>query len=173
VRRVIGLPGTHSKWVTVEAGRIVGFRTFMTGEVYDLLCRHSLLGRTQRQPPAPDLAAFDRGVGVTLSAEARAGVLSNIFSARSLGLVGALRDTEQGDYLSGLLVGHELGALEQLSGSDLANGVVLAGSEPLCERYRRALSARGCRAEVAEHATERGLWALAAWAGLVEDGRLS
>ncbi|MBV8391704.1 MAG: 2-dehydro-3-deoxygalactonokinase, partial [Alphaproteobacteria bacterium] len=28
------LPGTHNKWVTVRDGRVVGFRTYMTGEVY-------------------------------------------------------------------------------------------------------------------------------------------
>ena len=39
------LPGTHSKWTRVEAGRIVGFATFMTGEVFAALKDHSLLGR--------------------------------------------------------------------------------------------------------------------------------
>ena len=28
------LPGTHSKWVEVRAGRIERFRTFMTGEFF-------------------------------------------------------------------------------------------------------------------------------------------
>ena len=32
------LPGTHSKWATVRGGRVVGFRTFMTGEIYGPRC---------------------------------------------------------------------------------------------------------------------------------------
>src|SRR4051794_32763803 len=28
------LPGTHSKWAAVNAGRIMSFRTFMTGEMF-------------------------------------------------------------------------------------------------------------------------------------------
>ena len=40
------LPGTHSKWATVRGGRIVGFRTFMTGEAFGLFSRHSIqIGR--------------------------------------------------------------------------------------------------------------------------------
>ena len=39
------LPGTHSKWARVEGGRIVGFDTYMTGEVYAVLKTHSVLGR--------------------------------------------------------------------------------------------------------------------------------
>jgi len=31
------LPGTHSKWAEVQGGRIVGFETFMTGEVFAVL----------------------------------------------------------------------------------------------------------------------------------------
>ncbi|MCC7276080.1 MAG: 2-dehydro-3-deoxygalactonokinase, partial [Alphaproteobacteria bacterium] len=39
------LPGTHSKLVDVEDGRIVAFRTFMTGEVFAALRGHTILGR--------------------------------------------------------------------------------------------------------------------------------
>src|SRR5690606_3327905 len=36
------LPGTHSKWVQSHRGRITGFTTMMTGELYGLLCKHSI-----------------------------------------------------------------------------------------------------------------------------------
>ena len=42
------LPGTHSKWVAVEKGRIISFATFMTGEVFGVLRQHSILGRTMQ-----------------------------------------------------------------------------------------------------------------------------
>ena len=39
---LIGLPGSHSKWVEVIAGRITHFDTFMTGELFAVLSTHSL-----------------------------------------------------------------------------------------------------------------------------------
>src|SRR4051812_21766081 len=110
----IGLPGTHAKWVRVRDRRVVGFHTFMTGEVFAALCAHTILGRTMRPAAEPDLDAFDRGVAVARSPEGRLGVLSTVFSARTLGLVGALAAEAQADYLSGLLIGHEVAALDQL-----------------------------------------------------------
>ena len=38
------LPGTHSKWVRVEGGRIIGFTTHMTGEAFGALRGHTILG---------------------------------------------------------------------------------------------------------------------------------
>ena len=46
---LIGLPGSHSKWVDVVDGCITHFDTFMTGEVFAVLSEHSILGRTQQQ----------------------------------------------------------------------------------------------------------------------------
>ncbi|MDB5425835.1 MAG: 2-dehydro-3-deoxygalactonokinase, partial [Phenylobacterium sp.] len=42
-RQVICHPGTHAKWVVVEVGRIVRFVTAMTGELFAVLGRHSVL----------------------------------------------------------------------------------------------------------------------------------
>jgi 2-dehydro-3-deoxygalactonokinase len=162
----IGLPGTHSKWVRVRDRRIVAFHTFMTGEVFAALCAHTLLGRTMRPPAAPDPHAFDRGVAVARSSEACAGVLSTIFSTRTLGLVGALPAEAQADYLSGLLVGHEIAALAQLG--EHREPIVLVGNDDLCHRYQRALAAFGhAPVTIASGATERGLWRVARAAGLV------
>src|SRR3546814_18407720 len=35
-------PGTHNKWVVVGNGRILSFRTAMTGELFGLLQKHSI-----------------------------------------------------------------------------------------------------------------------------------
>jgi 2-dehydro-3-deoxygalactonokinase len=165
----IGLPGTHTKWVRVRDRRIVHFHTFMTGEVFAALCTHTILGRTMQRPSTPDHHAFDRGVAVARSPQARAGVLSTIFSTRTLGLVGALSAQAQPDYLSGLLIGHELAALERLD--ERPEPLVLVGSDDLCQRYQRALAAFGHPpAAIAPDATERGLWRIAVSAGLVSGG---
>ena len=44
-RATLVMPGTHSKWVQVQEGRIVDFQTYMTGELFAVLSEHSILGR--------------------------------------------------------------------------------------------------------------------------------
>ncbi|MPQ69146.1 MULTISPECIES: 2-dehydro-3-deoxygalactonokinase [unclassified Pseudomonas] len=169
---LIGLPGSHSKWVEVADGCIVHFDTFMTGELFAILSEHSILGRTQQRGATFDGLAFDRGVQVALSTDGEIGPLSTLFSARSLGLTGELSATEQVDYLSGLLIGHELVALADVqrrrrNGSHLPS-IILIGNSQLCARYSRALDACGfASVSLAEQATERGLWHLAEAAGLL------
>ncbi|QBX42740.1 2-dehydro-3-deoxygalactonokinase [Pseudomonas fluorescens] len=170
---LIGLPGSHSKWVEVVEGRITHFDTFMTGEVFAVLSEHSILGRTQQQGAAFDGLAFDRGVQVALSADGELGVLSTLFSARTLGLTGELAPTAQADYLSGLMIGHELVALAAAQrhrrNSAHLPSIILIGNAQLCARYGRALDACGfARVTLAEQATERGLWQLALAAGLLD-----
>ncbi|AKA25674.1 2-dehydro-3-deoxygalactonokinase [Pseudomonas chlororaphis] len=169
---LIGLPGSHSKWVQVADGCIAHFDTFMTGELFAVLSEHSILGRTQVRGEGFDAEAFDRGVQVASSADGAIGPLSTLFSARSLGLTGALSASAQPDYLSGLLIGHELsalaGVLRRQRGAGPLPSIVLIGHAQLCARYSRALSACGFpRAILAEQATERGLWHLAEAAGLL------
>ncbi|MEI7051262.1 2-dehydro-3-deoxygalactonokinase [Pseudomonas koreensis] len=170
---LIGLPGSHSKWVEVVEGRITHFDTFMTGEVFAVLSEHSILGRTQQQGAAFDGLAFDRGVQVALSADGELGVLSTLFSARTLGLTGELAPTAQADYLSGLMIGHELvtlaAAQRRRRNSAHLPSIILIGNAQLCARYGRALDACGfARVTLAEQATERGLWQLALAAGLLD-----
>ncbi|TDV18376.1 2-dehydro-3-deoxygalactonokinase [Paraburkholderia caballeronis] len=169
---LIGLPGTHAKWVVVEDGRIERFYTFMTGEVYAALTGHTILGRTMTLPAASDAAAFARGVTVAREHGA-AGLLATAFSVRTLGLTGQLAADEQPDYLSGLLIGHELAGLDAVlarRGLALrASAPKLIGADALCERYRTALAQFGCvNAQTVRHATERGLWNIAVRAGLVK-----
>ncbi|WP_311882389.1 MULTISPECIES: 2-dehydro-3-deoxygalactonokinase [unclassified Pseudomonas] len=170
---LIGLPGSHSKWVDVVDGCIIHFDTFMTGEVFAVLSEHSILGRTLKQGATFDALAFDRGVQVAQSADGELGVLSTLFSARTLGLTGELSPTAQADYLSGLMIGHELAALATVqrrrrNNSNLPS-IILIGNAQLCARYSRALDACGfANVTLAEQATERGLWQLALAAGLID-----
>ena len=170
-RALIGLPGTHAKWAVVQAGRIERFHTFMTGEVFAALREHTILGRTMVTPEHPDTDAFLHGVNIARD-RGQAGMLATVFSSRTLGLTGQLSREQQPDYLSGLLIGHELAGLEavltQQQNSLAGQHLRLIGNEALCERYRVALAQFGCtHAELVKHATERGLWRVATQAGLV------
>ncbi len=145
------LPGTHSKWATVRGGKVVGFRTFMTGEAYGLFSRHSILARTL-DPDAPlDAAAFRRGVARAGNAD---GVLHNAFGVRALALFDRLSPAESASYLSGLLIGEELGRQTLPRGGE----VNVIGASALIERYAVALHERGV--------TVRTFGAEATWAGL-------
>ncbi|MCR6685197.1 2-dehydro-3-deoxygalactonokinase [Pseudoxanthomonas sp.] len=133
----ICLPGTHSKWVQVRDGRIVRIATAMTGEVYGLLRRHSILARSMPEAePALDPAAFDAGA----ADPGPAGLLHELFGVRTAALFGRFDGDALPSYLSGLLVGHELRAALP---ADAAGTVHLLGADTLLERYARALEAMG------------------------------
>jgi 2-dehydro-3-deoxygalactonokinase len=166
----IGLPGTHSKWVMVAANDIVRFDTFMTGEVFSTLRQHTILGRTMQaatETHGNDDAAFVRGLNVVKSEDAALGVLSHIFSTRTLGLTGQLPASSQADYLSGILVGHEIAALAKHYRRRPSH-IVLCGEPDLCRRYALALQHYDFPVPAtAEQATVHGLWQIAVAAGLV------
>jgi 2-dehydro-3-deoxyphosphogalactonate aldolase len=90
----------------VRGGKIVGFRTFMTGEIYGLLAQHSILARTLDANAPLDDAAYRCGIA---RAGDGGGLLHNAFGMRALGLFGRLSPAESASYLSGLLIGEELG----------------------------------------------------------------
>jgi 2-dehydro-3-deoxygalactonokinase len=128
------LPGTHSKWARVEAGRIVGFATFMTGEVFAALKDHTLLGRLMTPPDKTDAAdAFARGVAAAAALERPGDLLHAIFMTRTLGLFHELPAHALAEYLSGLLIGAEI-----LAGAQGAREACVVGSPGLTARYRAA-----------------------------------
>ncbi len=130
------LPGTHSKWATVENGRIVAFTTHMTGEVFGALRGHTILGRMMREGPT-DGAPFDEGVRRAGDA---GGLLHHIFGARAQVLAGRLAETDAAAYLSGILIGHEArAALAEQQGEV----VHVIGTPDLTTLYARAISAHG------------------------------
>ena len=152
------LPGTHSKWVEVRDGCIVSFHTCMTGELFAVLREHSVLGRLM--PPAADFhaEAFDEGLRRSRG-EAGLGLSWDLFSVRARALMRQLEAAALPDYLSGLLVGHEVaGGLRAASGDE---PLALVGDPILCDRYRRALQSVGRSASViATNTAPQGLWRL-------------
>jgi 2-dehydro-3-deoxygalactonokinase len=130
-------PGTHSKRITVEAGRITGFRSFMTGEVFAALKDHTILSRLM-SAGAPSGQGFARGVNAAQGLDSPGALLNAVFGARTLGLFDKLPGHELADYLSGLLIAAEL--ISALG--DAADAVVI-GSDDLSERYINAAALLG------------------------------
>jgi 2-dehydro-3-deoxygalactonokinase len=165
------LPGTHSKWVSVREGRLENFSTYMTGELFAVLCQHSILGRllpnNTSSTREPDREAFE--FGLAQARRGRAGDLTHqMFATRSLGLTGRLPPAALADYLSGLLIGSELvsGLAEFHEREPMP--LVLIGEPTLCKRYADALRILGQPvAAVLGNTAALGLWNFAMATGLV------
>ena len=130
------LPGTHSKWATMQDGRVTGFRTFMTGELYGLLSQHSILARTLDADAPLDEAIFLRGMA---RADEGEGMLHNAFGVRALALFDRLSPAQSASYLSGLLIGEELRTQALPAGRE----VIAIGAPALTARYALALKTSG------------------------------
>lgn len=143
------LPGTHSKHLIFDAGAISRFATFMTGELFAVLRDHSILGRTMTPGPV-DWQAFEDGVE---RASKQGDLLHHLFGARTRVLLGDLQSAKEADYLSGMLIGHEMLAA---GGKD---AVTIIGGMELAERYQRALHKLGRPARIipSDVATAAGL----------------
>lgn len=141
---VICLPGTHTKWVHVSAGEIVSFQTFMTGEMFALLSRQSVL-RHSVQTDGWDDSAFDAAVTDAMSRPAALG--ARLFSLRAEGLLQDLPAASARARLSGLLIGLELAGARPYW---LGQAIALVGDGALCAHYQTALAAQGAQAAVVD-----------------------
>jgi 2-dehydro-3-deoxygalactonokinase len=106
-RHLVCLPGTHTKWVLVEDGKIKLFKTALTGELFDLIANHSVL--IQEKATVFNQEAFNSGAVFTLNSETGS-LIHGLFSVRSRQLFGQLSADEATSYLSGLLIGSDVRA---------------------------------------------------------------
>jgi 2-dehydro-3-deoxygalactonokinase len=133
---VICLPGTHTKWVQMSAGEIVSFQTFMTGEIFALLCtssvlRHSVVGDTWEDDAF--LTAVDEAMSRPEALAAR------LFGIRAQDLLHGLPPASARARVSGLLVGAELAAAKPYW---IGQSIAMIGAQALCDGYAAALSAQ-------------------------------
>jgi 2-dehydro-3-deoxygalactonokinase len=138
---VLVLPGTHSKWVDIRDGSITRFSTAMTGEIFALLRSQSTLlstGASGSDAPVFDADGFDRGV--RRAAGVGAGLLVELFQTRTQQLLEQRsRDWAQ-SYLSGLMIGSEIAALNTMYST--GKGVHVIGEPQLAGLYERAFAQR-------------------------------
>jgi 2-dehydro-3-deoxygalactonokinase len=167
--RLIVLPGSHSKWAKVNGDRVVAFKTFVTGELFAALRDHTVAGAFARAAPAKSLGeAFALGVrrgAAAVACEGKSGVIGLLFGARSLPLTGGLAEDDAGEYLSGLLIGAEIGEARRFFPGEEPH---VAGAEALVARYLAAFEALGVSACAApRRAAARGLFRIARDGGLL------
>ena len=131
------LPGTHSKWVQAHHNTITTFKTFMTGELFALLAQHSILGKTLDANAPLDEAAFVQGLERARSHDALSHLL---FGARALSLFNAVDAAQSASYLSGLLIGTELGAARDFWHN---HKTIIIGAPELAALYQVPMQAAG------------------------------
>ena len=124
------IPGTHSKWAVVEDMIVKEFRTIPTGELFDLLIRHSLIGALAEESNHNE-TAFNQGVETGFETSH---IVSDLFTTRSSILLKQKTGCDACSWLSGLLIGNEIREGQTLTSLDHAPLEVI-GSSALCEKY--------------------------------------
>lgn len=114
------LPGTHSKHIRIKDKKVVDFQTFMTGECFDLLSKKSMLKNSVITGTSFEKAqqdSFKKGLLITQQTN----LLNSLFSVRTNALLKNVTGENNYHYLSGLLIGQELKALQGFKGQLLLN----------------------------------------------------
>lgn len=137
---LIVMPGTHCKHVQVLQGEITGWRTFLTGELFEALTRHTILRQTTSVSESEE--PFGAGAESSFQEGAveggRNGMDGALFQARARGVLKGAASAENRAFLSGALIGSELRHARELAAGQ---PIVLTGAPSIRERYESALDA--------------------------------
>ncbi len=170
-RCVVCMPGTHSKWVEVSDGAVLGFQTFMTGELFSVLATKSILSHSLGEDAtvANDNPRFGKACLAALRDEDALAV--GLFRLRAGTLLEGLTRPEAAATLSGLLIGTEIAAARRRLTLD--GDVVLIASGAMRLIYQTALALAGIRFVVvdADEAVRAGLAEAARHFGFIPSAR--
>ena len=151
------IPGTHSKWVSIDDGRVVEFSTYMTGELFSVIAEHSILAHAvdTAGPTPADSPAFREGLDTATMAPTA--LTASLFRLRAAQLLGFEQRADGAARLSGLLIGTELADAARRFGAP--RQVRLIGAGALGRLYEMALAAQGLDVTTvdAEQASRLGL----------------
>lgn len=138
-KHLVCLPGTHTKWVTVEDGEIKHFKTAMTGELFDMLTNHSIL--IQHKSTHFSVEHFLEGVDRSQKNNFDS-LIYDLFSVRSKQLFNELNEETAMSYLSGLLIGSDVATAIKLSTCQMNEyeQVTIIGAQTLSQYFAQALS---------------------------------
>lgn len=159
--QIVCMPGTHSKWVRVVNGQVTGFSTFMTGELFDVITKHSILSHavTAAAELPADGATFETAIKAAFEKPALATNL--LFTARAGQLLHGLTAAGAQALISGTLIGAEIAGALSSSGQGAAITLVASGRlQALYEEAFRTLSLTYTTVD-ADAAVRRGLSAAA------------
>jgi 2-keto-3-deoxy-galactonokinase len=139
-RHIFCLPGTHAKWVAVSDGAVTQFQTALSGELFELLRRHSVLARDGGEADAQDRPSC---WGWIRAAEDR---LLHCCSASEAAWSRGNGRGDAASYLSGLVLGKDIATAMALFPFD--GPVQLICTPALAALYGKALSAYDVKSAV-------------------------
>ena len=130
----ICLPGTHSKWVEIKNNNIIKFKTFMTGELFEIISKNSVLIHSVEAEKIDKMELLKSVDKILQKPE----LFSNaLFQLRADDLINSKGPTIYKSRLSGYLLAIELlGSLEFWKNKD----IVLIGNPDLTEMYQFVLN---------------------------------
>jgi len=129
---IVILPGTHSKHIVVKNHIALDFKTYTTGEVFNLLAQKSILSHSVSI--GDDILSFEKGVTSAMNGN----ILNQIFMVRTRQILDKTSPISNYQYLSGLLIGTELRSVRDATGS-----IYLVSEAPLTDAYNLALYSLG------------------------------
>ena len=130
----ICLPGTHSKWVEIRNNNIIKFKTFMTGELFEIISKNSVLIHSVEAEKIDKMELLKSVDKILQKPE----LFSNaLFQLRADDLINSKGPTIYKSRLSGYLLAIELlGSVEFWKNKD----IVLIGNPDLTEMYQFVLN---------------------------------
>lgn len=126
------LPGTHSKHVTIKDGAFIDCKTYMTGELFNVISTHSILSNSllASEFSSRNKQAFLKGMDIGLDGD----MTRQLFSIRANQLLHSTSEDHNYYLLSGMIIGDELSVLRGYNKS-----IHIAASEPLLSMYTLGL----------------------------------
>ena len=132
----ICLPGTHSKWVNMNSYNIQEFTTFLTGELYEIVKKYSILNHSLNTTELDDEIVKS---SAKLVIENPSFISNKLFEIRADNLLKNSNQTSNNSKLVGYLLGIELsGSRTYWEDKDL----VIIGSSNLNKYYELILNGR-------------------------------
>ena len=130
----ICLPGTHSKWVEIRNNNIIKFKTFMTGELFEIISKNSVLIHSVKAEKIDKMEMLKSVDKILQKPE----LFSNaLFQLRADDLINSKGSTIYKSRLSGYLLAIELlGSMEFWKNND----IILIGNQDLIEMYQFILN---------------------------------
>ncbi len=129
------LPGTHSKHVWTHNNSITDLKTYMTGELFQLLSVNSILSNSIEVTDDSNTPGWENFVEEGVMQSLKSGVLENLFGLRVAHIFNKRTAQQNGYYLTGLLIGSELKSILEDQGRE----IVLVSNELQKKYYSAAL----------------------------------
>ena len=129
------LPGTHSKHVRTHGNNIADLKTYMTGELFQLLSVNSILSNSIEVADDLNMPGWESFFEEGVLQSVKDGVFENLFGLRVAHILNKRTAQQNRYYLNGLLIGAELKNL--LADRDTA--IVLVSNELQKKYYTAAL----------------------------------